>query len=104
MYKFWYYYVNYYWSKYGENAKLYYIGTNSFIVHFKTDDVNKTVAEYVETRFGTSNFKIDRSLPKGKKRKLRGLLKDELGGQITKDFVELRAKRYRYLKDAKLGS
>ena len=26
-------------------------------------------------------------------------MKDELGGQIMKEFVELRAKRYNYLKD-----
>ena len=36
MYKFWYDYVN---SKYGEDTKLCYMDTDSFIVHVKTDDI-----------------------------------------------------------------
>ena len=63
MHEFWYNYVN---PKYGENAKLCYIDTDSFIVHVKTDDIFKDIAEDVETRFDTSNFEIDRPLPKGK--------------------------------------
>ena len=43
--------------------------TDSFIVHLKTDDINKDIAEDVETRFGTSNFEIDRPLPKAKNKK-----------------------------------
>ena len=35
-YEFWYYYVK---PKYGENAKLCYGNTDSFIVHVKTDDI-----------------------------------------------------------------
>ena len=42
--------------KYGENTKLCYMDTNSFIVHVKTDDVYKSIAEDVETRFDTSNY------------------------------------------------
>ena len=53
----------------------------------------------VETRFDTSNFQIDRPLPKGKNKKVIGLMKDELGGQIIKEFVGWRAKTCSYLKD-----
>ena len=35
----------------------------------------------------------------GKKEKVIGLMKDELGGQIMKKLVRLRAKSYNYLKD-----
>ena len=35
----------------------------------------------------TSNFKINRSLPSGKNKKVIGLIKDELGGQIMEGFV-----------------
>ena len=55
--------------------------------------------EDVETRFDTSNFERDRPLPKGKNKKVIGLMKDELGGQIMKEFVGLRPKSYSYLKD-----
>ena len=85
--------------KYGENAKLCYMDTESFIVHVKTDDIYKDIAENVETRFNTSNFEIDRPLPKGKHKIVIGLMKHELGGQNMKEFVGLRAKTYSYLKD-----
>ena len=96
MYEFWYDYVK---PKYGENAKLCYMDTDSFIVYGKRDDIYKDVAEDVETRFDTSNFEIDRPLPKRKKKKRVELMKDDLGRQIMKEFVGLRAKTYNYLKD-----
>ena len=54
---------------YGENAKLCHMDIDSFIVHVKTDDIYKDIAEAVETRFDTSNCEIERPLPKGKKLK-----------------------------------
>ena len=63
MYEFWYDYVK---PKYGEKAKLYYIDTDGFIVYIKTDDTYKDIVEDFETRFDTSNYELDRSLPKGK--------------------------------------
>ena len=36
MFEFWYYYVK---PKYDENVKLWYMGTDSFIVHVKTEDI-----------------------------------------------------------------
>ena len=53
--------------------------TGSFIVHVKTDDIYKDIAEDFETRFDTSNLILDRPLPKGKNKKVIGLIKDELG-------------------------
>ena len=40
---------------------------DSFIAHKKTDDIYKDIAEDVETRFDTSNYELDRPLPKRKK-------------------------------------
>ena len=53
--------------KYGENAKLLFMGADSFIVHVKTDDIYKDTPEDVKTRFDTSHFETERPLPKGKK-------------------------------------
>ena len=52
--------------KYGDNAKLCYMDTESFIVHVETDYIYKDIAEGIETRFDTSNFEIDRPWHKGK--------------------------------------
>ena len=96
MYEFWYDCVE---TKYGENLKLCYMDTDSFIVHVKTDYIYKDIPKDVETRFDTSNFEIDRSLLKGKDKKVVGLMKDKLRGQIMKEFVGLRGKIYIYLKN-----
>ena len=61
MYEFWYDYVK---PKYGKNAKLCYIDTDSFIVVVKAGDIYKDIAEDVETRFDLSNYELYRPLPK----------------------------------------
>ena len=40
--------------------------TDGLIVYIKTDDIYKDIAEDIETRFGTSNYELDRPLPNGK--------------------------------------
>ena len=35
-----------------------------------TDDIYKNIAENVDTRFDTSNYELERPLPKEKKRKV----------------------------------
>ena len=72
MYEFWYNYVK---PKNGENVKLCYMNTDSFIVYIKTDDNYKDIAEDVETRFDTSNYELEcnsteRPLPKGQTKKV----------------------------------
>ena len=43
------------------------MNTDSFVVPVKTGDIERDVAEYVETRSDTSNFEEDdKSLPKEK--------------------------------------
>ena len=72
-----------------------YVDTGSSIVYIKTDDTYKDVAEGVETRFDTSNYELDR----GKSKKVSGLMKNELGGNIVAKFIGLRKKMYGYLID-----
>ena len=67
----------------------------------KTHDIYKGTAEDIETRFHTSNFELGRSLPKEKIKNEIGLMKDELGEQLIKEFVSLIAKTYGYLKGNK---
>ena len=76
-----------------------YIGTHSFIVYIKTRYIYKDIAEDVETRLDTSNYELEKPLPKWKTKKVIGLMKDQLGGTIMKKFVGLRAKTYSYLID-----
>ena len=53
-------------TKYGENINLCYVDAGSFIVHVKTDDIYKDIAEDVEERLDTSNYEIGRRLPRKK--------------------------------------
>ena len=78
--------------------KLCCMDTYSFIVHVKTHYIYQDIREDPETGFDTSNFEIDGPVPKGKNKKVIGLMKDELSGKIMKEFVGLRAKTYSYLK------
>ena len=96
MYEFWYDYMK---PKYGDNAKLCYIDTDSFIKHIKTEDFNKDIADDVKKRFDTSNFEVNRPLPKEKNKRVIELVKDVLGGKIMTKFVVLRPKTYSYLMD-----
>ena len=96
MYEFWYDYMK---PKYGNNVKLCYMDTDSFIMNIKTEDFYKDIANDVGKRFDTSNYEVDRPLPTGKDKKVIGLIKDELGGKIITEFVTLRPKTYSYLTD-----
>ena len=98
MYKFWYDYIK---PKYGDRAKLCYTDTDSFIIHIITEDFFEDISNDVEAWYDTSNYDENdkRPLPIGKNKKVIGLLKDELGGRIMKEFCTLRAKTYSYLMD-----
>ena len=56
MYEFWYDYMK---PKYGDDIKLYYMDTDSFIMHIKTEDFYKDIADDVEKRFDTSNYEVN---------------------------------------------
>ena len=89
MYEFWYDYMK---PKYGNDEKLCYMDTNSFVMNIKIEDFYKDIANDVEKRFDTSNYEVDRPLPTGKNKKVIGLMKDELGGKIITEFITLRPK------------
>ena len=96
MYEFWYDYMK---PKYGNDMKLCCMDTDSFVMNIKTNDFYKYIANDVEYKLDTSNYEANRPLPMGKNKKVIGLMKDELGGNIITEFVTLRPKTYSYLTD-----
>ena len=77
MYEFWYDYMK---PKYGDNVKLCYMDTDSFIMHIETEDFYKDIANDIEKRVDTLNYEVI------------GLMKYELGRKIMTEFVALRPK------------
>ena len=81
--------------------------TDSLVVCIKADHIYKDIAGVVETSFDTSMCKtfdtsiqeLDRPLPKGKNKKVVGLMKVRLGRNIMTKVVGSKAKTYSYLKD-----
>ena len=76
MYEFWYDYME---PKYGNNVKLCYMDTDSFIMNIKTNDFYEDIANDDENRFDTSSYEVNRPLQMGKNKKVISLMKDELG-------------------------
>ena len=102
MYEFHYDYMK---KKYNEvDLKLLYMDTDSVVYNIKTEDFYKDIAEDVKTRFDTSGYELDKPLPIGKNKKVIGLMKDELGGKIMKEFISLRPKMYSYRADENGGA
>ena len=98
MYEFWYDYIK---PKYKDKVKLCYMDTDSFVIHIFTEDLFKDLNNDVERWFDRSSHdKNDKwPLQTGMNKKIIGMLKDELGGKIMKEFCSLRAKTYAYLMD-----
>ena len=63
---------------------------DGFVIHIKTEGFYEDIAHHVEKLFDTSMIRMIKiPLPTDKNKKLMGLFKDELGGNIMKEFVGL---------------
>ena len=93
MYEFHYDYME---PKYGKKLDLCYMDTDSLIYNIEMEDFYKDIAENVPARFDISGYNPDRPLPVGLNKKVIGLMKNELGGEIMTEFVTLRPKMYAY--------
>ena len=95
-------------QKYPEGLTLCYMDMDSLVYNIETNDFYKDIAEDVQDRFDMSGYNPDgycvsrttegshRPLPVGLNKKVIGLMKDELGGEIMTEFVTLRPKMYAY--------
>ena len=72
MCEYWYDYIK---PKYGENIRLCYMDTDSFIMHIKTDVFYKDIAKDVEKKYDTSNYTVER--PVGLRPKCYAYLMDD---------------------------
>ena len=91
-------------QKYGDNAKLLFTDTDSFLYEIKTDDFYKDISGDVRDRFDTSDYPENHpsGIPTGINKKVLGMFKDEVAGKIITEFVGLRAKLYSFkMEDGK---
>ena len=96
MYEFWYNYIK---PKYKCNAKLCYMDTHGVIIHIKTENVYEDIANDVEKSLDISSYAIEcnfieRPLPTGKNKKVVGLMREKVGGQIITEFFGLRQRLF----------
>ena len=91
-----------------KDPQLCYMDTDSLIYNIKTKDFYADIVDDVQTSFDMSGYNRDGycvtgtarqshcPLPVGLNKKVIGIVKDELGGAIMTEFVELRPKLYSY--------
>ena len=82
--------------KYKDNLQL--CNMDSLVYHIKTEDFYDDIAKDVQARFDTSGYREDRPLPIGLNKKVIGMMKDEMCGNVITEFVALRPKLYSYRK------
>ena len=89
---------NYIIQKYGNKAKLLFTDTDSLMYEIQTEDFYKDISADVKHRFDTSNYPDNHSsgIPSGLNKKVIGIFKDEVEGEIIDEFVGLRAKLHSY--------
>ena len=96
MSEFWYDFIK---PKHQDKEKICFMDTDSLVIHIKAEDFYEDIANDIEKWFDSSNYdecnsveNDKRPLPIGKNKKIIGLFKDELGGEIMKEFLWLRTK------------
>lgn len=81
--------------KYGDNLKLCFTDTDSFLFSVKTRDIYNDLAEEdLKPYFDFSNYNQAHPLHDSTKTNIPGLFKDETEGEPIREFVGLRSKLY----------
>ena len=89
---------NYIKQKYGDKAKLLLTDTDSLMYEIQTEDFYNDISGDVKDRFDTSGYPPGHpsGIPSGFNKKVLGMFKDEVNGNVIDEFVGLRAKLYSY--------
>ena len=89
---------NYIKKKSGDKAKLLFTDTDSLMYEIKTEDFYKDISGDVKDGFDTSDYPPNHpsGIPSGFKKKVLGMFKDEVKGNVIDEFVGLRAKLYSF--------
>ena len=89
---------NYIKPKYGDKAKLLFTDTDSLMYEIQTEDFYKDISQDVKDRFDTSDYLPNHpsGIPSGFNKKVLGMFKNEVGGEIIDEFVGLRAKLHSF--------
>ena len=84
---------NYIKQKYGDKAKLLLTDTDSLMYEIQTEDFYKDINGDVKDRFDTSGYPPNHpaGIPSGFNKKVLGMFKDEVNGNVIDEFVGLRA-------------
>ena len=72
-------------------SKIALYGYRLFHCSIKTDDIHTDISEYVETRFDTSNYELDRPLSKGENKEVIEL-KMDLVGKSWRNLLDYKQK------------
>ena len=86
-------------AKYGKRATLLMMDTDSYVYDIETDDVYKDMHED-RHMYDFSDYDPSHFLYSDKNRKKVGFMKDELSGNIVKEFVALKPKMYSLISES----
>ena len=92
MYKFYYDVMK---PKYGDNIKMVYTDTDSFVFHTKTDDIYQDLKE-INDEMDFSGYDKNHKCYDATNKKVLGKFKDECEGKIMTGFIGLRPKCYAF--------
>ena len=89
---------NYIKQIFEDKAKLLLTDTDSLMYEIQTEDFYKDINGDVKDRFDTSGYPSNHpsGIPSGFNKKVLGMFKDEVNGNVIDEFVGLRAKLYSY--------
>ena len=96
MYEFCYDYVK---PEYGEKTKLCYMDIYSFIVYIKTEDIYLHIVKDDEKWLGTTNYELDRPLPKRKNKESNWFNGKWIRWESNEIICCIKSKKYSYLTE-----